>query len=147
GCAPPIGAVGFEGIYDVRAWEAYDTSHWSGGFSCATTSAFGATSCVDASLAQPCWDAGSPRFLAAHAAGLHLGPAGAALVIHSPGDDWVDLGEATAFGAAFGAAFPGKKVIVETSGACATGEHNDVLGEASLAGCVARFVVSGGMGI
>jgi acetyl esterase/lipase len=149
GCAPPVGAVGFEGIYDVYAWDAYDKDHWGASFSCATRQAFGAPptvtpSCVEAATKQPCWDDGSPRVLAQNAAKLGAAPAGGALVIHSPGDDWVDLGEATAFGKAFSAAFPGKGLVVETGGKCATGEHNDVLFEPSLAGCIVRFMGSGG---
>ncbi len=149
GCAPPAGAVGFEGIYDVYAWDAYDRARWGASFACATRAAFGAPptvtpACVEAGTKDPCWDEGSPRVLAERAGKLGAAPAGNALVIHSPGDDWVDVGEATAFGKAFAAAFPGKGIVVETGGKCATGEHNDVLSEASLAGCIVRFIASGG---
>ncbi len=149
GCPPPAGAIGFEGIYDVYAWDAYDQAHWSGSFACATRTAFGAPPtvtppCLDPAAKAPCWDVGSPRVLAQKAAQLGAAPAGNALVVHSPGDDWVDLGEATAFGSAFASAFPGKGLVVETAGKCATGEHEDVIAEPSLAGCIVRFMGSGG---
>ena len=42
-CPPAVGAIGFEGIYDIAAWDAYDASFWGGAFTCATRKAFGAT--------------------------------------------------------------------------------------------------------
>ena len=87
---------------------------------------------------------GSPNYLAKNSAALGIKPAGGVFIIHSPGDDWVDLQEATAFGASMSAAFPDKSVIVDTSGGCATGQHDEPLLEASLADCIVRFMASGG---
>ena len=76
-----------------------------------------------------------------------IAPAGDALIIHSPGDNWVDISEATSFGAAMSAAFPGIATITSTDGTCATGQHNDPLSQVALAICIANFVASGGNGI
>ena len=151
GCAPPAGAIGFEGIYDVYAWDAYDRARWGASFACATRAAVGAPPTAKARVRGPGDEGavlgrGSPRVLAQNAAKLGVSAVGNALVIHSPGDDWVDVGETTAFGKAFAAAFPGKAIVVETGGKCATGEALTTCSrEASLAkGHIVRFVGSGG---
>ncbi len=145
GCPPALGAIGFEGIYDIPAWDAYDAAFWNGNFACATRKAFGApglspAACLDAQLGERCWDAGSPRYLVQHAAALGTAPVGDALVIHSPGDNWVDIAEATNFGAALSAAFPELDVVTVTDGSCATGQHNAPLTQTALADCIIDFV-------
>jgi acetyl esterase/lipase len=152
GCPAAIGAIGFEGIYDVAAWDTYDQSFWAGQFGCATRRAFGAPPsspdvCMDQQHALPCWDIGSPNYLAAHTNDLGLTPVGAALIIHSPGDDWVDVAEATSFGATLGAAVPNLSVITSVDGTCANGQHSDVLPDPALASCIINFVASAGAGI
>jgi acetyl esterase/lipase len=146
-CPPPLGAIGFEGIYDIAAWDAYDEAHWGHQFNCATRKAFGAPAsdppaCQDQQYGQDCWDIGSPEYLAENAQALGLSPEGAALIIHSPGDDWVDIAGATSFGAALSAAFPGLLVSTVADGTCAAGQHNDVLQEPALAACIVDFMAS-----
>ena len=146
GCGAPRGAIGFEGIYDLEIWDAYDASQWNGQFQCATRKAFGAppeagTPCMDAQLGLSCWEAGSPRVLADQAVDLGIEPVGPALLIHSPGDNWVDVAEAIEMEAAWLAAFPEVEVVRETQGACASGQHNDVLSQPTLADCIIDFVV------
>jgi acetyl esterase/lipase len=152
GCPSAMAAIGFEGIYDIAAWDAYDQSWWNGAFSCATHKAFGdppgsATPCNDVEFSRACWEVGSPTYLANHAAELGLSAVGNALMIHSPGDDWVDIAEAAALGNALEAAFPDRSVIVSTDGACAVGGHNELLDEPALAGCLTTYVLSGGTSI
>ena len=149
GCPPAAGAIGIEGIYDVAAWDAYDASNWRGQFSCATRKAFAFSpgDCTDTTYDRPCWDVGSPEYLARNSVAMGIAPAGHVLIIHSPGDDWVDVAEATDFGAAMSAAFPDIHVITSTDGACATGQHNDPLTQTILATCIVNFVKSGGSGI
>jgi acetyl esterase/lipase len=152
GCPPPAGAIGFEGIYDVAAWDDYDSSVWGGQFYCATRKAFGfspesSPHCEDASYGLPCWEVGSPIYLAQHAGSLGITPAGSALIIHSPDDTWVDVAEATGFGSAMSLAFPANSVITSIDGTCATGQHNDPLNQVALAICIVNFVASGGAGI
>lgn len=152
GCPSAIAAIGIEGIYDIAAWDAYDQSFWQGQFSCATNRAFGASPsspmpCTDAQFGLPCWDLGSPTYLANHAAELGLAAVGNALLIHSPTDDWVDIAEATSLGDALAAAFPERTVIVSNTGACAAGGHNELLAEPALADCLVSFVLSGGTAI
>ena len=144
-----VAAIGIEGIYDIAAWDAYDASYWNGMFSCATHKAFGdpptsPTACNDAQFSRPCWDIGSPTYLANHAAELGLVAVGNAAMIHSPGDDWVDIAEAAALGDALSAAFPNRTITVSTDGTCAVGGHNPLLEEPALAGCLVEFVRSGG---
>ncbi|PRP99609.1 alpha/beta hydrolase fold protein [Enhygromyxa salina] len=151
-CPPAIGAIGFEGIYDIAAWDSYDANFWAGQFACATRKAFGAPpsapdGCTDQTYARPCWDVGSPRYLADHLDDLSLAAAGDALIIHSPGDDWVDVAEATTFGIALDAAAPERSVITSVDGTCASGQHNDVLGDPALASCIVNFVASAGASI
>ena len=146
-CPAPIAALGFEGIYDIAAWDAYDASYWNGQFACATRKAFGAppdapSPCLDQDLGMPCWEAGSPRDLAEHSQDLGLAPLGPILLIHSPADDWVDLAEATQFAATMSAAFPTLDVQAVTDGSCGSGRHNDILGEPELASCIASFAQS-----
>lgn len=147
GCPTALGAIGFEGIYDIPAWNAYDASFWGGSFACATRKAFGApgpspTACLDAQLGERCWDAGSPIYLAQNTVALGTVPVGDALLIHSPGDNWVDIAEATSFGASLSAAFPEIDVVTNTDGTCATGQHNDPLTQTALADCIIDFVAA-----
>jgi acetyl esterase/lipase len=152
GCPPAAGAIGFEGIYDIAAWDEYDSSFWGGQFFCATRKAFGFSSdsvpaCVDTEYGLPCWDVGSPTYLAQNSEMLGIAPVGKALVIHSPGDNWVDIAEAMNFGAAMNDNFSGAASITSTDGTCATGQHNDPLSQVGLANCIVNFVASGGAGI
>jgi acetyl esterase/lipase len=145
GCPPTAGAIGFEGIYDIEAWDAYDDTFWGGQFACATRKAFGAPpdaspECEDADYGLPCWSVGSPTYLALNKDDLGVAPAGDALIIHSPGDNWVDIAEATNFGAAMSAAFPDIEVVTSTDGICATGQHNDPLTQTALATCIVEFI-------
>jgi hypothetical protein len=149
GCPSALAAVGFEGIYDIAAWDAYDASYWNGSFSCATHKAFGdppdsPTACTDPQFGLSCWEVGSPTYLANHAAQLGLSAVGNALMIHSPADDWVNIAEAAALGDALAAAFPNRTVIVSNDGTCAVGGHNELLAEPALASCLVAFVLSGG---
>ncbi|EDM77295.1 hypothetical protein PPSIR1_26298 [Plesiocystis pacifica SIR-1] len=144
---PPAGLAGFEGIYDVEAWDLYDDDFWNGQFSCATRRAFGSApgepmTCTDAELGLPCWRVGSPTFLALNPVDVGLPPVDAdALLIHSPQDNWVDDAEAHKLGAALeGVAEPGVAVSVVTNGDCGTGRHSEVLGSPALAECLANFV-------
>jgi acetyl esterase/lipase len=149
GCPSAVAAIGIEGIYDIVAWDAYDQAFWNGAFSCATNKAFGAspsspTPCIDPQFGRACWEVGSPTALANHAAELGLTAVGNALMIHSPADDWVDIAEASALGAALASAFPDRTVIVSDTGVCAAGGHNELLAEPALADCLVSFVRSGG---
>jgi hypothetical protein len=92
-------------------------------------------------LGERCWDAGSPIYLAENADELGIKPAGDALLIHSPGDDWADIADSRNFGDTLEAAFPGIDVVTETGGICAVAQHNLVLRETSLADCVIDFVI------
>lgn len=148
-CPAPAGAIGFEGIYDIAAWDAYDVEVWSGQFACATRKAFGGAPdsdapCIDARHRTPCWQIGSPTHLAQHAAALGLAPVGHALLIHSPGDNWVDIAEASSFAAALAAAFADLHVISSTDGSCGNGTHDGVLDDPALARCMITFMDSGG---
>ncbi|HLT37400.1 MAG TPA: alpha/beta hydrolase [Enhygromyxa sp.] len=152
GCPAPAGAIGFEGIYDVAAWDAYDAQVWNGQFACATRKAFGGppdspTPCIDARYQAPCWQVGSPTHLASHAASFGLAPVGHALLVHSPGDDWVDIAEASSFAAALSGSLPNLHVIRSTDGGCGNGSHDAVLDDPALAGCIVNFVGSGGASI
>lgn len=152
GCQPAAGAIGFEGIYDIEAWDGYDDAVWGGQFYCATRKAFGfpadsPSHCTDSAYGLPCWDVGSPIYLAQNNGMLGIAPVGSALIIHSPGDTWVDIAEATNFGSAMSDAFPGTSSITSTDGTCATGQHNDPLSQVALALCIVNFVASGGAGI
>lgn len=147
GCPGALSAIGLEGIYNIPAWNDYDVSRWQWRFECATRRAFGASgpspqACVDTGLDRRCWDAGSPIYLANNAEDLGIKPTGDALLIHSVGDDWVDIDQARNFGSALGDAFPDIDVVTKTDGSCAIGQHNPVLDEASLADCVIEFVTA-----
>lgn len=149
GCPAPAGAIGIEGIYDVAAWDAYDAQAWNGAFACATRKAFGAppnspTPCLDGPNNLPCWQIGSPTYLAQHAVALGLAPLGHALLVHSPDDDWVDIAEASSFAGTRAAAFPGLHAWSSTDGGCGSGSHDAVLGDPKLATCISNFVASGG---
>jgi len=152
GCPAAAGAIGFEGIYDILAWDQYDSAFWSGQFFCATRKAFGfpgdsVAPCMDDDYGLPCWGIGSPTYLAQNSEALGIVPVGKALMIHSPGDNWVDIAEAINFGAALNDAFPAGGSITSTDGTCATGQHNDPLSQVALATCIVNFVASGGAGI
>ncbi len=146
-CPPPIGAIGLEGIYDIRAWDAYDAAYWSGAFFCATRRAFGTGPqyegpCYDATFTSDyCWDVGAPRFVAADAARFGAAPSGDVLLIHSPGDLAVDPAEATRFAATLASTFPTLDVRVFTDGSCGTGDHGAVVTEPALVQCVTDFVL------
>ena len=146
GCPAALSAIGLEGIYNIPAWNDYDAFRWQSYFVCATRRAFGApgpfpAACIDAGLGERCWDAGSPIYLAENALDLGIKPAGDALLIHSPGDDWADIAESRNFGDTLETAFPGIDVVTETGGICAVKQHNSVLSETSLADCVINFVI------
>jgi acetyl esterase/lipase len=148
GCPPPAGAIGLEGIYDIAAWDEYDASFWGGFFHDATRKAFGSPAsappaCMDPLHGLPCWDVGSPTYLAQHGAALGIAPAGDVLIVHSPGDDWVDVAQSVEFAAAMGATFPAIEVVTSTDGGCATGQHNELLAEPALADCIVGFVAPG----
>jgi len=152
GCWPAAGAIGFEGIFDIAAWDAYDAEFWDGEFFCATRKAFGfpgdpPSGCQDAQYGLPCWHIGSPTYLADNAGTLEVAPVGDALIIHSPGDNWVDIAEATSFGQAMSAAFSEINVITSIDGTCATGQHNDPLTQTALAVCIVNFIALSGSGI
>jgi acetyl esterase/lipase len=143
----PAGAIGFEGIYDIPGWDAYDAQVWNGQFMCATRRAFGAppdsgTPCIDAQHQTPCWHIGSPTYLAQQAGALGLGPVGDVLLVHSPGDDWVDVGQVPSFAAAMSAAFPGLDVVSSIDGSCGQGSHDGVLDDPALASCIVNFVAA-----
>ncbi len=145
GCPAARSAIGLEGIYDIPAWNDYDASRWDSHFACATRRAFGApgpspAACVDGELGERCWDAGSPIYLAENSVDLGIKPAGDVLLIHSPGDDWADIADASNFGDALETAFPEIDVVIDTGGTCAVGQHNIVLRETALADCVISFV-------
>lgn len=145
GCPAAPGAIGLEGLYDIPAWNEYDAVRWQSAFSCATRKAFGApgaspTACIDAGFGERCWDAGSPLFLTENATDLNVVPAGDALLIHSPGDDWGDIADSRIFGDALETAFPEIEVVTDTQGVCAVSQHNLVLRETSMADCIIQFV-------
>ena len=98
----PVGVVGIEGIYNVSLWEAYDSKRWHGQFRCATRKAFSSP------VIEPKgWQDGSPVYLArtkklavclalAHVAACactHVPAKVPALLVHSPGDDWVQASQ------------------------------------------------------
>jgi acetyl esterase/lipase len=141
----PAGAIGFEGIYDIPGWDAYDAQIWNGQFICATRRAFGGapdsgSPCIDAQHQAPCWLLGSPTYLAEQAGALGLGPVGDVLLVQSPGDDWVDVAQVPSFAAAMSAAFPGLEVVSSIDGSCGQGSHDGVLSDPALAGCIVNFV-------
>ena len=146
GCPAALSAIGLEGIYNIPAWNDYEAIRWQSNFACATRKAFGApgpspAACIDSGLGERCWDAGSPIYLAENAYGLGIKPAGDALLIHSPGDDWADIAQSRNFGDTLEAVFPGIDVVTETGGICAVSQHNFVRRETSLADCVIDFVI------
>ena len=147
GCPAAAGAIGLEGIYDITSWNNYDKSFWDGRFACATRKAFGAPgpspkACIEVNSNERCWDAGSPVYLTKSAVSLGIVPAGDVLLIHSTGDDWVDIAEANNFGAVLKATFPQIDVVTRTGGNCTIGQHNDTLSETALADCIIEFVVT-----
>jgi acetyl esterase/lipase len=147
GCPVAIGAIGFEGIYDIPAWNAYDESFWDGQFNCATRKAFGAAgdtpeACREDGSDKRCWDMGSPAYIARNAKSLGHSPVADVLLIHSPGDNWVDMAETTQYGKTLSTAFPNIEVITKTDGSCASGQHNDVLKQTELADCIINFVAT-----
>ena len=144
-CVAPLGAIGIEGIYDIPAWNEYDAQFWNGNFRCATRKAFGApgpepAACFETRLEERCWDAGSPAFLARNSEQLGVAAASDVLLVHAPGDDWVDSNEAIRFAAALQVIGHGRKVIAVTDGSCGVGGHNEILGETALADCIIEFM-------
>ena len=108
---------------------------WGGGFKCATNQAFGANEPGSAT-----WLAGSPAWLAASSQ-----PAGPVLLVHSPGDDWVQSQQATTLYNVL------KQPVapnttghrLDISGECGEGQHPDVIRGGSagkLAACIAAMV-------
>lgn len=151
-CPPPRGAIGIEGIYDIADWDAYDQAFWMGIFACATRKAFGdppgsPNACLDADYDRPCWDIGSPTYLADHAAELGLSSDAATLLVHSPDDDWVDFDQALELAAALDQAFPDLPGFVAVDGSCGVGGHDAVLVDPALTSCMLAFVESGGTAI
>lgn len=145
GCPEPLGAVGIEGIFDIPNWDTYDEQFWRGQYSCATRRAFGApgpdpAACMEETFGERCWDAGSPAFLVAHSERFEIKPAGSVLLIQSPGDNWVDGGETVRLGQALADTYPDLPVVVQATGACGMGSHNDVLTEVALADCIVAFM-------
>ena len=143
---PPHAFIGIQGIYDAAMWDAYDADMWGGGFACATKQAFGGGGAGSAE-----WQAGSPTVLAAT-----LAPAGPLLLVHSPGDTWVQMRQAEAlyaalkqpaFGEGGGAgadadAAQGQEHQIDTAGKCGAGQHPSVIQSASaadLAACMAAM--------
>jgi len=129
---PPAGFFGVEGIYNVSLWDSYDCVRWDSRFHCATRQAFGA---LPAHASE--WLRGSPAWLARSAT-----PAGPLLLVHSPGDDWVQETQATDLFAALQPPANGRTHRLDTAGVCANGEHPEVLVGGSalkLAACIAQL--------
>lgn len=144
-CPAPLGAIGLEGIYNIPAWDEYDRSFWEGRFECTTRKAFGApgpspAACLDPGTDKRCWDMGSPAWLTENAGELGIKPVADVLLVHSSGDDWVDIAEAENLGRQMHKAYSEIDVLVKTDGSCASGQHNDMLSEAALAVCIIEFV-------
>jgi acetyl esterase/lipase len=126
---PPAGFIGLDGIYDVGVWDAYQLSFWSGWFTCTNQKAFGFSSAE--------WASGSPTSLAAS-----LVPAAPVLLIHSPGDDWVQSRQATEFYNAL-APPPRGAHRLDVGGTCASGSHSAMLTGSSSAlvvGCISELI-------
>lgn len=144
-CPAPLGAIGLEGIYNISAWNEYDRTFWEGRFECTTRKAFGApgpspAACLEPGTDKRCWDMGSPAWLAANADETAVKPVSDVLLVHSKGDDWVDIAEAENFGRRMQSTWSNIDVLVKTDGSCASGQHNEVLSEAGLARCIIGFV-------
>jgi acetyl esterase/lipase len=144
-CPAPLGAIGLEGIYNIPAWDEYDRSFWEGRFECATRKAFGApgpspAACLDPGTDKRCWDMGSPAWLTENAGELGIKPVADVLLVHSTGDNWVDIAEAENLGRQMQKAYSEIDVLVKTDGSCASSQHNDMLSEAALALCIIEFV-------
>ncbi len=144
-CPAPLGAIGLEGIYNIPAWDEYDRSFWEGRFECTTRKAFGApgpspAACLEPGTDKRCWDMGSPFWLTKNAAELDIKPVADVLLLHSPGDNWVDIAEAEKLGSEMQKTYSEIDVLVKTDGSCAKGQHNDVLSEIALAECINEFV-------
>lgn len=132
--APPDGFVGVEGIYNASLWDAYDEAHFKGRFRCPTRQAFGEPA------ENPDWRANSPTAVAAQAA-----PLGPCMLLHSPGDDYVQVQEAVALYEVLKPAPGGVPHRIDIAGGCVQGEHEDVLEGASaqsLARCMAQMVLT-----
>jgi len=130
GVKVPDGFFGCEGIYNVSLWDDYDEAKFEGRYRCQNREAFGMPAF------SPAWTSGSPTSLAVASA-----PAGPSLVIHSPGDDYVQQRQAIDLIAALKPPPHGKHQL-DIAGVCVQGQHEDVLTGASakdLAECLARF--------
>ena len=144
-CQAPLGAIGLEGIYNIPAWDEYDRSFWEGRFECTTRKAFGApgpspAACLDPGTDRRCWDMGSPAWLTENAGDLGIKPVADVLLVHSTGDNWVDIAEAENFGQLMQKTWSDIDVLVKTDGSCASSQHNDMLSEVALAECIIAFV-------
>ena len=132
----PLGFAGVEGIYNASLWDAYQRgARWQGEFDCADRQAFG-----DPNVDPHSWVAGSP--VARAEAGV--APAAPLLLVHSPGDDWVEISQAAQLFAVLRPPMTGQaaKQRLDIQGACAAGEHPQVLQGASaglLARCMLQF--------
>ena len=85
------------------------------------------------------WVRGSPVALAADSA-----PVAPTLLIHSPGDNWVQSQQAVALHSVLKPPAGGGSNEIDTSGVCVSGEHPDVLNGASaksLAGCIVSKLI------
>lgn len=143
-CPPPLGTIGIAGIYDIPGWDAWDEVFWNDAYNCATRQAFGApgpepAACTEAESGLRCWDAGSPLFLAQNAGPLGIRPRAGALLVHSPGDDWVDRHDTPELGQALLDTSVDLAVVVDTTGTCGTSGHTEVLGEPALGACMAGY--------
>lgn len=133
----PLAFAGVEGIFNVTLWDKYDEDHWKAEFHCATRQAFG-----DPVTSAQAWEDGSPTSNALKG----QQPTSPLLLIHSPGDTWVQEAQATGLFAdlkppTFGRT--GHKLDVK--GECVAGEHPKVLDGASaktLAKCMLSFLAA-----
>jgi acetyl esterase/lipase len=129
---PPLAFGGVEGIYNASVWDAYQVSRWRSDFHCADWQTFG-----DRAVHPGGWLAGSPTARAKLAP-----PAGPVLLVHSPGDDWVQRAQASQLFSRLQPPARGRHRL-DTSGACVQGEHPAVLRGASaftLAQCMVDFL-------
>jgi len=133
GQASPAGFFGAEGIYNVSQWDAYDETRWQSRFHCDTRQAFGRAG-------HSGWLQGSPSHDARARA-----PLGPILLVHSPQDDWVQAAQAKNLFPVLQPAADGRSHTLDVHGACAMGEHEDVIRGPSairLAACIAKLVAS-----
>ena len=127
-----------EGIYNVSMWDAYDKARWNSTFHCPTRQAFG-----DPVTSAAAWQDGSPSVNA-----LSEDPLAPLLLIHSPGDDWVQSAQAVGlYKRLQPPLFGGTGHSLDVKGKCVAGQHPQVLegkSAASLAGCMLAFLAAQG---